>query len=212
MPGVVGVDGLHRGRGDREARHQRRRHGHHPARHRAGARAAVLGLGAHDEGREARYLDAPGPRSRRRPDRDCRGDGSRQGRRSRRRRTGSGPRRASLPGILLGEELFQHILRVFVGSEVDVACPMCGVGPTGPDAQARSRSAWPGTSTRHVRVRFQAGVRRRCATRRSSWAWQGEVTGIEIRTTDPGGRDRASPTRSRARAGRRTTRCARGRS
>ena len=37
-----------------------------------------------------------------------------------------------LPGILLGEELYQHILRVFVGSEVDVACPMCGVGPTGP--------------------------------------------------------------------------------
>ena len=26
----------------------------------------------------------------------------------------------------------QHTLRVFVGSDVDVACPMCGVGPTGP--------------------------------------------------------------------------------
>ena len=37
-----------------------------------------------------------------------------------------------LPGILLGEELYQRILRVFMGSEVDVACPMCGVGPVGP--------------------------------------------------------------------------------
>ena len=40
--------------------------------------------------------------------------------------------RRVLPGILLGEELYQRILRVFVGSEVDVACPMCGVGPVGP--------------------------------------------------------------------------------
>ena len=40
MPDIAGVDGLRRGGGDREARDQRRRHGHHPARHRAGARAA----------------------------------------------------------------------------------------------------------------------------------------------------------------------------
>ena len=33
---------------------------------------------------------------------------------------------AVVPGILLGEELYERMLRVFLGSEVDVACPMCG--------------------------------------------------------------------------------------
>jgi lipoprotein-releasing system permease protein len=40
--------------------------------------------------------------------------------------------RTPLPGILLGDELYARTLRVFVGSDVDVACPLCGVGPTGP--------------------------------------------------------------------------------
>ena len=40
--------------------------------------------------------------------------------------------RPAVPGILLGEELYEHNLRVFIGSDVDVACPLCGVGPTGP--------------------------------------------------------------------------------
>ena len=42
------------------------------------------------------------------------------------------PPRPVLPGILLGEELFAHTLRVYLGSDVYIACPMCGVGPTGP--------------------------------------------------------------------------------
>src|SRR4029077_2543252 len=42
-----------------------------------------------------------------------------------------------LPGILLGEELYARTLRVFMGSDVDVACPMCGVGPTGPVPKMR---------------------------------------------------------------------------
>jgi len=37
-----------------------------------------------------------------------------------------------VPGILLGDELYGRTLHVFVGSDVYVACPMCGVGPTGP--------------------------------------------------------------------------------
>ena len=85
----------------------------------------VLGIEREDEGRAARLPGAPGPDPER-PDRDA-------GRRSDEKPEkdkAAGPR--VLPGILLGEELFQHILRVFVGSEVDVACPMCGVGPTGP--------------------------------------------------------------------------------
>src|SRR6185436_12751517 len=35
-----------------------------------------------------------------------------------------------LPAIILGEELYAHTLRVFIGSEVEVACPMCRMGPT----------------------------------------------------------------------------------
>jgi lipoprotein-releasing system permease protein len=37
-----------------------------------------------------------------------------------------------LPGIILGEELYAHTLRVFIGSEVEVLCPLCAMGPSGP--------------------------------------------------------------------------------
>src|SRR4029077_20237503 len=47
------------------------------------------------------------------------------------------PARPVLPGILLGDELYARTLRVYMGSDVDVACPMCGVGPTGPVPKMR---------------------------------------------------------------------------
>jgi len=77
-----------------------------------------------------------------------------------------------LPGILMGEELFQHILRVFVGSEVDVACPLCGVGPVGPMPKLKPFRV-AGTSTRACTSSIPSWPTCRCATRRSSWAWKG---------------------------------------
>ena len=60
-------------------------------------------------------------------------EGRRSGRSRRERPSGRARADApSPPGILLGEELYAHTLRVYIGSDVDIACPMCGVGPTGP--------------------------------------------------------------------------------
>ena len=89
-----------------------------------------------------------------------------------------------LPGILLGEELYQHILRVFVGSEVDVACPMCGVGPVGP---------MPKLKPFRVAGHFYTGMyefdsKLAYVSLRDAQKFlgmEGEVTGIEIRTTTP---------------------------
>ncbi len=85
-----GVDGLRRGRGDREARDQRRRHGHHPARHRCRARAARARDRTHDEGREDQPPRAPGGD----PDRHLPGGGDRLDRIARRARS----RRGCCPG------------------------------------------------------------------------------------------------------------------
>jgi lipoprotein-releasing system permease protein len=92
--------------------------------------------------------------------------------------------RRLLPGILLGEELYQHILRVFVGSEVDVACPMCGVGPVGP---------MPKLKPFRVAGHFYTGMyefdsKLAYVSLRDAQKFlgmEGEVTGIEIRTTTP---------------------------
>ncbi len=92
--------------------------------------------------------------------------------------------RRVLPGILLGEELFQHILRVFVGSEVDVACPMCGVGPTGPMPKLKPfRVAGHFYSGMYEFDSKLAYVSLRDAQK--FLGMEGEVTGIEIRTTTP---------------------------
>ena len=89
-----------------------------------------------------------------------------------------------LPGILMGEELFQHILRVFVGSEVDVACPMCGVGPTGPMPKLKPfRVAGHFYTGMYEFDSKLAYVSLRDAQK--FLAMDGEVTGIEIRTTTP---------------------------
>jgi lipoprotein-releasing system permease protein len=40
------------------------------------------------------------------------------------------------PTIILGEELYGRNLRVFLGSDVMVVCPMCGLGPTGAHPRA----------------------------------------------------------------------------
>jgi len=47
------------------------------------------------------------------------------------------PARRVLPGILMGREMAKN-LRVFVGDDVNVICPMCGVGPSGPVPKSRA--------------------------------------------------------------------------
>jgi len=88
------------------------------------------------------------------------------------------------PGILLGEELYAHTLHVFVGSDVDVACPMCGVGPSGPMPRLRSF---------RVAGHFYTGMYEfdsklayvSLPEAQKFLRMQGEVTGLEVRTETP---------------------------
>jgi lipoprotein-releasing system permease protein len=89
-----------------------------------------------------------------------------------------------LPGVLLGEELYAHTLRVYMGSNVDIACPMCGVGPTGP---------MPKLKPFRVAGHFYTGMYEfdsklvyvALADAQKFLGMQGEVTGIEVRTLNP---------------------------
>jgi lipoprotein-releasing system permease protein len=89
-----------------------------------------------------------------------------------------------LPGILLGDELYQHVLRVFVGSDVDIACPMCGVGPLGP---------MPKLKEFRVAGHFYSGMYEfdsklayiALPEAQKFLNMPGEITGIEVRTTTP---------------------------
>jgi lipoprotein-releasing system permease protein len=90
----------------------------------------------------------------------------------------------TLPGILLGDELYQHTLRVFVGSDVDVACPLCGIGPMGPMPKLKSF---------RVAGHFYTGMYEfdsklayiSLAEAQKFLHMPGEVTGVEVRTTTP---------------------------
>jgi lipoprotein-releasing system permease protein len=88
------------------------------------------------------------------------------------------------PGILLGEELYQHTLRVFIGSDVDVACPLCGVGPTGPMPKLR-----PFRVAGHFYIgmyEFDSKLAYvSLAEAQRFLNMQGEVSGIEVRTRTP---------------------------
>jgi lipoprotein-releasing system permease protein len=89
-----------------------------------------------------------------------------------------------LPGILLGDELYQHTLRVFVGSDVDIACPLCGIGPMGPMPKLKSF---------RVAGHFYTGMYEfdsklayvSLADAQKFLHMPGEVTGVEVRTTTP---------------------------
>jgi lipoprotein-releasing system permease protein len=92
--------------------------------------------------------------------------------------------REVLPAIILGEELYAHTLRVFIGSEVEVACPMCRIGPTGP---------MPGLGRFRVGGHFYSGMYEydsklayvSLAEAQRFLRTPGEVTGIDIRTATP---------------------------
>jgi lipoprotein-releasing system permease protein len=92
--------------------------------------------------------------------------------------------RELLPAIILGEELYAHTLRVFIGSEVEVACPMCRTGPTGPR---------PGLGRFRVAGHFYSGMYEydsklaymSLAEAQKFLRMPGEVTGIDVRARTP---------------------------
>jgi lipoprotein-releasing system permease protein len=94
------------------------------------------------------------------------------------------PPKLTFPGVLLGEELFAHTLRVYMGSDVDIACPMCGVGPSGP---------MPKLKPFRVAGHFYTGMYEfdsklayiALAEAQKFLGMQGEVTGIEVHTRTP---------------------------
>jgi lipoprotein-releasing system permease protein len=89
-----------------------------------------------------------------------------------------------LPSILLGEELFARTLRVFRGSHVDVVCPLCKMGPSGP---------MPGLKVFRAAGHFYSGMYEydsKLAYMALEEAQKflgapGEVTGIDLRTGSP---------------------------
>jgi lipoprotein-releasing system permease protein len=96
------------------------------------------------------------------------------------------PERENSPGILLGEELFARMLRVFRGSHVDVVCPLCKMGPSGP---------MPGLKVFSVAGHFYSGMYEydtklayvSLAEAQKFLGATGEVTGIDLRAADPDG-------------------------
>ena len=75
-------------------------------------------------------------------------------------------------------------MRVFVGSDVDIACPMCGVGPMGPMPKLKpfrvAGHFYTGMYEFDSKLAYVA-----LADAQKFLGTPGEVTGIEIRTTTP---------------------------
>ena len=88
------------------------------------------------------------------------------------------------PTIILGEELYARTLRVFPGSLVDVVCPLCKMGPSGP---------MPGLKQFRVAGHFYSGMYEfdsklayvALAEAQAFLRLPGEVTGIDVRAEDP---------------------------
>jgi lipoprotein-releasing system permease protein len=88
------------------------------------------------------------------------------------------------PAIMLGEELYAHTLRVFPGSLVDVVCPLCKMGPSGP---------MPGLKQFRVAGHFYSGMYEfdsklayiSLSEAQAFLRMPGEVTGIDIRVDVP---------------------------
>ena len=88
------------------------------------------------------------------------------------------------PTIILGEELYARTLRVFPGSLVDVVCPLCKMGPSGP---------MPGLKQFRVAGHFYSGMYEfdsklayvSLAASQAFLRMPDEVTGIDVRTDNP---------------------------
>ena len=95
------------------------------------------------------------------------------------------------PTIILGEELYMRTLRVFPGSLVDIVCPLCKMGPSGP---------MPGLKGFRVAGHFYSGMYEfdsklayvALAEAQSFLRMPGEVTGIDVRARDPDDAPRVS--------------------
>ena len=210
MPDVVGVDGLRRGRGDHEARHQRRpAWASSCAASSRRARRSVLGHRAHAEGREGRLPRAPGADPDR-PDRDARATTRRREAPRRRTKRGEATRRRCRASCSARSCTSTSCASSWAARSTSPA--RCAASArSGPMPKLKPFRVAGHFYTRHVRVRFQAGLRRRCADAQKFLGMAGEVTGIEIRTTTPEARDRRRR-RDRRAAWARATRSARGRS
>jgi lipoprotein-releasing system permease protein len=88
------------------------------------------------------------------------------------------------PTIILGEELYARTLRVFQGSLIDVVCPLCKMGPSGP---------MPGLKAFRAAGHFYSGMYEfdsklayvSLSEAQSFLRMPGEVTGIDVRAVDP---------------------------
>ena len=88
------------------------------------------------------------------------------------------------PTIILGEELYARTLRVFPGSLVDVVCPLCKMGPSGP---------MPGLKQFRVAGHFYSGMYEfdsklayvALSEAQAFLRMPGEITGIDLRTEAP---------------------------
>ena len=88
------------------------------------------------------------------------------------------------PAIILGAELYARTLRVFQGSLIDVVCPLCKMGPSGP---------MPGLKAFRAAGHFYSGMYEfdsklayiSLSEAQSFLRMPGEVTGIDVRTYDP---------------------------
>ncbi len=91
---------------------------------------------------------------------------------------------AVLPTVILGEELYGRNLRVYVGSDLEVVCPMCQLAPSGlrPHVQ-RFRVAGHFYSGMYEFDSKLAYISLEAAQRFLGLA--GEVTGIDVRTASP---------------------------
>ena len=86
--------------------------------------------------------------------------------------------------ILLGEELYGRNLSVFLGSEIEVVCPMCALGPTGPRPDQKSF---------RVAGHFYSGMYEfdsklayiSLSAAQKFLEMPGEVSGIDVRVGDP---------------------------
>lgn len=88
------------------------------------------------------------------------------------------------PTIILGEELYARTLRVYPGSLIDVVCPLCKMGPTGP---------MPGLKQFRVAGHFYSGMYEfdsklayvSLAEAQAFLRMPGEVTGMDVRVAVP---------------------------
>jgi lipoprotein-releasing system permease protein len=88
------------------------------------------------------------------------------------------------PTIILGEELYGRNLRVFLGNDLMVVCPLCGLGPNGAGPRSRDfRVAGHFYSGMYEFDSKLAYISLQAAQR--FLGMPGEVTGIDVRTAAP---------------------------